>query len=101
MQICRTLQSNKKHTRNDLNIHIDVSLDKVWLIHGCMFLYFFGHRACGILVPQQGIKPSSSSLQAGFLTARPPQRCIDGSSDVCRDGEAQVPIMITTLIMYF
>ena len=57
--------------------------------------------ACGILVPQQGIKPSSSSLQAGFLTARPPQRCIDGSSDVCRDGEAQVPIMITTLIMYF
>ena len=41
MQICRTLQSNKKHTRNDLNIHIDVSLDKVWLIHVCMFLYFF------------------------------------------------------------
>ena len=45
MQICRTLQSNKKHTRNDLNIHIDVSLDKVWLIHVRMFLYFLatGH----------------------------------------------------------
>jgi len=64
MQICRTLQSNKKHTRNDLNIHIDVSLDKVWLIHGCMFLYFFGHRACGILVPQQGIKPMPPAVEA-------------------------------------
>ena len=28
--------------------------------------------ACGILVPQPGIKPESLVLQAGFLTTGPP-----------------------------
>ena len=36
-----------------------------------------GHKglvvpACGILVPQPGMEPSSPALQGGFLTTRPP-----------------------------
>ena len=31
------------------------------------------HTACGILVPQPGIQPTSSALTGGFLTTRPSQ----------------------------
>ena len=31
-----------------------------------------GPKACGILVPQPGIKPTSSALEGGFLTTGPP-----------------------------
>ena len=30
--------------------------------------------ACGILVPQPGIKPTSPALECGFLTTGPPEK---------------------------
>ena len=33
---------------------------------------FFGHEACGILVPQPGIKAASSALEGEVLTTGPP-----------------------------
>ena len=36
------------------------------------FFFFFGHEACGILVPQPGIKPSSPALEDELLTTGPP-----------------------------
>ena len=79
---------------------------QVWLmgseVAGCRFQSRWAQQltvACGTLVPQQEIKPSSSSLQAGFLTTGSPQRPIRGSSDVCRNGEAQMSITMTALIM--
>ena len=32
--------------------------------------------ACGILVPQPGIKPVSPALEGRFFTARPPGKCL-------------------------
>ena len=29
--------------------------------------FFFGHEACGTLVPQPGIKPTSSALEGEFF----------------------------------
>ena len=36
------------------------------------FFFFFGREACGILVPQLGIKPSSPALEDEVLTTGPP-----------------------------
>ena len=36
-----------------------------------MIFWFFGSEACGILAPSPGIKPMSSVLQDGSLTAGP------------------------------
>ena len=34
-------------------------------LHHCLFFFFFGHAAaCGILVPQPGIKPEPSEVKA-------------------------------------
>ena len=40
------------------------------LFQYCFFFmfWFFGHEACGILVPQPGIKPESPALKGKGLT---------------------------------
>ena len=35
-----------------------------------LFVYLFCHKACGILVPQPGFKPTSHELEGEVLTAR-------------------------------
>ena len=37
-----------------------------------LYFYFFGHEACGTLVPQPGIQPTAPSLGGEVLTAEPP-----------------------------
>ena len=34
--------------------------------------WFFGHKACGILAPQPGIKPTPPALEGKVLTTGPP-----------------------------
>ena len=39
----------------------------------CFMICFFGHEACGILVPQPGIKPTPLGLESKVLTTVPPR----------------------------
>ena len=48
--------------------------------------YFFGHKACGILAPQPGIKPTSSALEGEVLTTGPPGKPLGGPSNVSPKG---------------
>ena len=41
---------------------------------------FFGHVACGILVPQPGIEPTPPALEGGVLTTGPPGKSPEFSS---------------------
>ena len=48
--------------------------DKIISLSGIYFMqafFFFGHTACGILVPQPGIKPWPTAMKA-ILTTGPP-----------------------------
>ena len=51
----------------------------MWLHRVLLFivswLWHSGLVACGILVPQPGIKPMSPALKGGFLTTGPPEKC--------------------------
>ena len=38
----------------------------------CFMFWFFGHKACGILAPQPGIKPTPPTLEGKVLTTGPP-----------------------------
>ena len=38
----------------------------------CFMFWFFGHKACGILAPQPGIKPTPPALEGKVLTTGPP-----------------------------
>ena len=40
------------------------------------FLFLFGHKACGILVPQPGIKPATPALEGKVLTTGPPGKSL-------------------------
>ena len=37
------------------------------------FWFLFGREACGILVPEPGIKPASPALEGRVLTTGPPR----------------------------
>ena len=39
-------------------------------------LFFFGHEACGILVPQPGIKPAPLAVKGEVLTTGPPGKSL-------------------------
>ena len=51
--------------------------------------YFFGHKACGILAPQPGIKPASSPLEGEVLTTGPPGKSPGGPYNVNPMGTQQ------------
>ena len=38
----------------------------------CFMFWFFGHEACGILVPRPGIEPTPPALESEVLTTGPP-----------------------------
>ena len=38
----------------------------------CFMFCFFGHEACGILVPWPGVEPMPSALEGKVLTTEPP-----------------------------
>ena len=42
--------------------------------HICFLLWFFGHKPCGILVPQTGIEPVPPALEGEVLTTGPPRK---------------------------
>ena len=48
-----------------------VSLEFVTILL-LLYFYFFGHEACGTLVPWPGIQPIAPSLGGEVLTAEPP-----------------------------
>ena len=37
----------------------------------CFMFWFFGHEACGILVPRPGIEPGAPALEGDVLTSGP------------------------------
>ena len=41
--------------------------------------WFFGHEACGILVPQPGIEPAPPALEDEVLTTEPPGKSLQSS----------------------
>ena len=45
--------------------------------HFCFMFWFFGHEACGILVPQPGVKPTPPALEGEVLTTGPPGKSPD------------------------
>ena len=47
------------------------------------FLIFFGHKACGILAPQLGLKPTSPALEGEVLITRPPQKFLHCLLSTC------------------
>ena len=49
--------------------------------------YFFGDKACEILAPQPGIKPTS--LEGKVLTTGPPGKSLGGPSNVSPKGTHQ------------
>ena len=42
------------------------------IFHFTAYLFIYGHKACGILVPRPGLKLASSALEGGFLTTGSP-----------------------------
>ena len=42
----------------------------------CFMFYFFGHKACGILAPQPGIKPALTALEGKVLTIGSPGKSL-------------------------
>ena len=36
------------------------------------YVLIFGHKTCGILVPQSGIEPAPPAMEGEVLTTRPP-----------------------------
>ena len=64
---------------------------KVWAFSSC------SRGACGILVPQPGLKPSSPELEDGFLPTGPPKKSPFGIS------EALVPFssMLHSVLIHF
>ena len=46
----------------------EVFIEFVKILFLFYVLFFFGHEACGILVPQTGIKPTASALEGEVLT---------------------------------
>ena len=45
----------------------------------CFMFWFFGHEACGILVPQPGMELTSPVLEGKVLTPGPPGKSLGGS----------------------
>ena len=43
---------------------------------GYLVFLFFGHKACGTLVPQPGMEPTPSALEVRVLTTRPPGKSL-------------------------
>ena len=42
----------------------------------CFMFWFFGHKACGILAPWPGIKPTPPALEGEVLTTGPPGKSL-------------------------
>lgn len=42
-----------------------------------LFIYFGHAKRCGILVPQLGIEPTPTAVEAGVLTTRLPGKSLD------------------------
>ena len=38
------------------------------------FFFFFGQKACGILVPWPGIEPTTPAMEGEVLTTGPPEK---------------------------
>ena len=49
----------------------------------CFMFWFFGHKACGILAPQPGIKPTPPALEGKVLTTGPPGKSLTFYSLQC------------------
>ena len=41
---------------------------------GVFFFFFFGQKACGILVPWPGIEPTTPAMEGEVLTTGPPEK---------------------------
>ena len=63
--------------------HFPLKLKKKFLCESLLNLYwicyniasllcYFGHKTCGILAPQLGIKPAPAALESKVLTTGPP-----------------------------
>ena len=55
-----------------------IELVTILLMFYVLVFFFFGHEACGILAPRQGIKPTTPVLEGKILTTGPP-----GKSPYC------------------
>ena len=66
----------------------------------CFFMFwFFGCKACGILAPRPGIKPSPPALEGEVLTTGPPGKSL--FSNICLEGIFQSKHIFEMLSHYF
>ena len=56
--------------------HLKILIEFVTILHLFSVFWFFDHKACGILVPQPGIKPTAPALEGEVLTAEPPGKSL-------------------------
>ena len=48
-----------------------------------MLFDFFGHKACGVLAPQLGLKPTPPALEGEVLIMRPPPKALHCVPSTC------------------
>ena len=56
--------------------HLKILIEFVTILLLFSMFWFFDHKACGILVPQPGIKPTAPALEGEVLTAGPPGKSL-------------------------
>ena len=48
----------------------------------CFMFWFFGHEACGVLVPQPGIEPTPPALEGKVLTTGLPGKSLESFKEI-------------------